>query len=239
MMTKHRTRHNEENNLTIDFSAVLAAAVHDMKSSLNMLQQSIEQLDRHITADNSEATQCLSTAHYESSRVNTGLVQILSLYRAEMENLPIQVDECFIEDLFDTISLTHERYIERQKMHLQTEVDEDLAHYLDSDLVLMMLNDIVANAVRYGVQKIRIGASKQDGWLVIKVEDDGKGYPERMLITNDVEMQDFNIREGRTGLGIFFAKLIACAHTRGDCKGSIHLANGGDLGGSVFTLKLP
>ena len=60
-----------------------------------------------------------------------------------------------------------------------------------------------------------------------------------MLKSNDTNMRDFNISTGRTGLGLFFARIIAEAHTNDDKKGSIHLANGGVLGGSVFTLKLP
>ncbi len=43
----------------IDFSTVLAAAVHDMKSSLNLLQQSIDGLNKTITADNHSAQQFL------------------------------------------------------------------------------------------------------------------------------------------------------------------------------------
>jgi len=40
-------------------------------------------------------------------------------------------------------------------------------------------------------------------------------------------------------LGLFFAKLIANAHSQGDKVGSIALSNGGSLGGSVFEVKIP
>ena len=52
-------------------------------------------------------------------------------------------------------------------------------------------------------------------------------------------MQHYNIEKGRTGLGLFFARLIANAHTKHNVTGKISLENGGKLGGSVFTLILP
>ena len=60
-----------------------------------------------------------------------------------------------------------------------------------------------------------------------------------MLEATTINIQDFDISQGRTGLGLFFARLIAEAHVQGNRKGSISLSNGGALGGSVFTLKLP
>ena len=75
--------------------------------------------------------------------------------------------------------------------------------------------------------------------LVFKVEDDGPGYPQSMLQANTINMQDCDIGKGRTGLGLFFARLIAQAHSKGETKGSISLENGGSLGGSVFCLTLP
>jgi len=40
-------------------------------------------------------------------------------------------------------------------------------------------------------------------------------------------------------MGLFFAKLIANAHSQGDKVGTIALSNGGSFGGSVFEVKIP
>jgi len=228
-----------DNGQTIDFSSVLAAAVHDMKGSLNLLIRSLEHLNTSIAPENHQAKDFLSIAHYESARLNTGLVQLLSLYRAEMENLPITVDECHIDDLLEDISLTHDSYLKLNNISLEVRQEDDLTCYIDNGLILLLLTDILVNAMKYGKSKLLLSAFKEDQWLLIRIEDDGPGYPESMLETNDLPMQDVNIMEGRTGLGLFFAKLIANAHSSGSRKGSINLANGGELGGSIFTLKLP
>ncbi|TRY32494.1 sensor histidine kinase [Aliiglaciecola sp. M165] len=229
----------KETKQDIDFSTVLASAVHDMKSSLNLLKQSIDGLNTCIDKNNPKANAFLSTAHYESSRLNTGLVQLLSLYRAELENLPINEDECFIEDLLDNVFIAHEHYLGHKNMTLEIEQSPDLVKYFDIELITLLLNDILVNAMRYGNSKLLISAYAEDDWLCIRIEDDGQGYPPSMLKSNDIDMQNVKISEGRTGLGLFFARMIAGAHRRGDKRGFIELANGGKLGGSVFTLKLP
>lgn len=223
----------------IDFSTVLASAVHDMKNSLCLLLQTIEDLNDEVSPDNQNALEHLASAHYEASRLNTGLVQLLSLYRAEIENLPLNVDECYLEDLIEELIFSNESYINHKQMELEVEQEDNLVWYLDGDLVNLLLNDVLINAMRYSKKKILLKTFELNGYLHFQVEDDGPGYPSSMLQATTISMQNFDISQGRTGLGLFFARLIAEAHTQGERKGSISLSNGGSLGGSVFTLKLP
>ena len=93
--------------------------------------------------------------------------------------------------------------------------------------------------MRYSNNNILLKVYSEDDYLVFQVEDDGPGYPKSMLEANNITMQNYDISQGRTGLGLFFARLIAQAHNNSERQGSISLANGGSLGGSVFTLRLP
>ncbi|MCV2885271.1 HAMP domain-containing histidine kinase [Aestuariibacter sp. AA17] len=223
----------------IDFSTVLAAAVHDMKNSLCLLSQTIEELSLKVEDSNSVAKNHLATAHYEASRLNTGLVQLLSLYRAEIESLPLNVDECYIEDLIDELLYNNESYAKHKGLTLTVEQSGNLVWYLDRDLVVLLINDVIINAMRYCKSTIQLKIFEENGYIVFQVEDDGKGYPSSMLKATTINIQDFDISHGRTGLGLFFARLIAGAHSTGNRKGEIVLSNGGTLGGSVFTLRLP
>jgi signal transduction histidine kinase len=151
----------------------------------------------------------------------------------------VNIDECYLEDLFDDLVAMNENYILHKNMQLDLDFDSELAWYLDRDLINILLNDILINAMRYGKKTIAVKAKRQDGFLTIQVEDDGPGYPESMLKINTENMQDFDLGAGRTGLGLFFARLIAEAHSEDGKVGTIHLENNGRLGGSVFTLSLP
>lgn len=225
---------------SIDFSSVLAAAVHDMKNSLFLLIQSIETLSDSLSPQNTEAREQVASVHYEASRLNTNLVQVLSLYRAELESLPITVDESFVKDLVEDVVGSNALYVSQKSIEITIDIEDDLSWYLDSELIYLLLNDVIINAMRYGTSKILVSASiGDDELMILKVEDDGSGYPEAMLSKSHEELCDFELSQGRTGLGLFFAKLIASAHSQGDRKGTISLSNGGSLGGSVFEVKIP
>jgi len=225
---------------TIDFSSVLAAAVHDMKNSLFLLIQSIESLSETLSAENVKAQEQAARVHYEASRLNTNLVQILSLYRAELESLPITVDESFIKDLVEDVVGSNTLYVKQKKIVITTSIDEDLSWYLDGELIYLLLNDVIINAMRYGTSKIHVSARVDtNANLVIMIEDDGHGYPQSMLDKSHEDLAGFELSQGRTGLGLFFAKLIARAHSQDNKEGTIALSNGGSLGGSVFEVKIP
>ena len=224
---------------TIDFSSVLAAAVHDMKNSLCLLIQSIESLAENLPPENSQANEKVASVHYEATRLNTNLVQILSLYRAEINQLPVTIDECFIDDLFEDVMSSVRIYMEQKNLLVTINVENDISWYLDRELIFMLINDVLINAMRYGTSQIILNAAVRDKALVITVEDDGPGYPSSMLEKSTADLAGFDLSQGRTGLGLFFARLIANAHVNNNHCGEISLNNGGTLGGSVFEVKLP
>ena len=223
----------------IDFTSVLAATVHDMKNSLCLLLQTIESLSNNIAEESTESADLLANMQYEATRLNTDLMQLLSLYRAEKDNLPVNLNLHYVQDVVDELVAANQSYISNKNIQLNIEQDEELSWYLDSDLIHLLLNDVLINAMRYGKERIQLKAFRENNWLFITIEDDGDGYPPQMLETNEMAMHEFNIEHGRTGLGLYFARMIAEAHSQPEQPASIKLTNGGAYGGSVFTLKLP
>ena len=225
-------------NRSIDFSTVLAASVHDMKNSLCLLLQSIETLSLKFD-QNQEEAQELALIHYEASRLNSNLLQMLALYRAQKDVLPINVEEWYLDDLIDELLTKNELYINNKQLAIQVDIETDLAWYLDNDLVSNLLNDIFVNAMRYCEKRIVINAKQVNECLEISISDDGSGYPEDMLVSSNSVPKDIDLTTSRTGLGIYFAELIASSHQQDDRVGHIQLENGGSLNGSVFRLVLP
>jgi K+-sensing histidine kinase KdpD len=224
---------------SIDFSAVLGSAVHDMKNSLCLIMQSIENLGNSLVETDLLSKKNLASVHYEASRLNTGLVQLLCLYRTRLNNLPLNIDEYDVRDLMEDLVDTNKNYLKHKNMILEVNQSANLIWYLDVDLIGILLNDVLINAMRYGQKKIQLSVYTKNEQLVFKVEDDGPGYPSSMLEAHNMSIQHFDISQGRTGLGLFFARLIAQAHTKENNKGEISLKNGGSLGGGVFVLTLP
>ncbi|GLR70297.1 sensor histidine kinase [Agaribacter marinus] len=223
----------------IEFTSVIAVAIHDMKNSLSLLMQSIEQMANNFPDDAVDALDNLNSVHYEANRMNTTLVQVLSLYKASVDALPINVDEVYVCDLIEELIDSNAVYVKQKDIQVLSDVDEDLSWYFDRDLVYMMVYDVIINAIRYGCSKVSLKAFMEDQRLTIQVEDDGPGYPSSMLEMSTIELTQQCISEGRTGLGLFFARLIAQTHKNQGKQGSITLANSDITGGSIFTLQLP
>lgn len=226
-------------NRSIDFSTVLASSVHDMKNSLCMLIQSIESLSAQMQQKDVEGAQELAQIHYEAARLNTNLLQMLALYRARKDALPVDIDEWYLDDVLEELVAKNTLYIENKSLEVTFDIEEDLAWLFDNDLIANLLNDIFVNAMRYCQKHILISAHEVDGELQIQISDDGEGYPESMLSSSNNGPADIDLNLSRTGLGIYFAQLIADAHERSGTRGSIKLENGGQFNGSVFTLTLP
>ena len=229
----------DSDDQNIDFASVMAVAVHDMKNSLSLLLQTIEDLSRSLPPGEQESQERIVDLHYEANRMNTTLVQILSLYRVELDALPLNIDECFLADLVYEIIESNKTYTKQKKITCTVELDSELSWYTDRDLLFLLMNDVLVNAIRYGASEIKISAMVEDGYLCITVEDDGPGYPQRMLDMSDATMESLCVSEGRTGLGLFFARMIAQTHKNKNRRGSIKLSNNSVTGGSIFKVLLP
>lgn len=227
---------NDDN--TLDFNSILATSAHDMKNSLFMLLQSIEELD---LADNftPKQHQAFADLHYQTSRINGSLMQLLALYRDQTGQLPIHIEENSISDMLQEVLDRNRLYVNSSHIKITLEVDPDLSAYFDQDLITYIIADVFVNALRHTDKKIILRAFSDDSYVTIQIEDDGKGYPDHMLAVNkDIELP-FNAARGRSGLGLLFAKKIAAAHKTKQLQGHILLENKEESGGSVFTLRLP
>tara|TARA_R110001583_G_scaffold112917_3_gene263086 strand:+ start:20320 stop:21006 length:687 start_codon:yes stop_codon:yes gene_type:complete len=222
----------------LDFSTILATSVHDMKNSLFMLLQSIEVLG---SADNLTDQQHKSFAdlHYQTSRVNSTLMQLLALYRSDKKELPIYIDEHCVVDVFTEVIDKNQTYLNCHDIEINVDVDDDLMGYFDIDLITYLIGDIFVNALRHAQKTIHLRAFSKDGLLNIQVEDDGEGYPEHMLAASQNNQTDFNANKGRSGLGLLFAKRIAAEHKNKQIQGHILCENKLQSKGGVFTLRLP
>ncbi|WP_372964115.1 sensor histidine kinase [Marinobacter sp.] len=222
---------------SIDFSMVLASSVHDMKNSLGMLLNTLDELrvENEGAFANSKK---FNQLQYEAERMHNDLVQLLGIYRLGEENLSAHIDEHFIPDFLTTHLARHIPLLEGLGIEFSVEAEE-INGFFDEDLLTGVLNNTINNAIRYTKSKIRLTGREQDGYLVIGVEDDGAGYPESMRhnVANTPSTLDF--KNGSTSLGLYFASSVAKLHTEGDRTGSISLHNGGYLNGGVFEIWLP
>jgi len=223
----------------IDFPAFLASMAHDMKNSLSMLLNTLDEVVSTCTPEKCPSHKYLSQMQYEATRVNFNLIQLLTLYKMDHDQFSINISHYPVSEIFEEIILQNKPLLDFKGIEIFTECPEDLTWFLDSSLISGVINNVLNNAYRYTRSRILIRGNENNGWLVLSIEDDGQGYPEEMLGTGIQKDSGVSFKTGSTGLGLYFASMVAKLHKNKDREGFISISNGGEYGGGCFTITLP
>lgn len=227
-----------DNHVELDFSLVLASSVHDMKNSLGMLLNSLEEVIEDSPPENEVQNKRFSILQYEASRINSELIQLLTIYRIQNQHLPFTLDENYISETFEDQVARNDVLFRTKDITLEMNCDPDLPWFYDNELIGNVIHNVLINAARYAKEKIRLSADVEDNWLVIHIEDDGNGFPPFMINAEPLS-EETEHNPNSTQLGLFFAAKIAHFHRQGNRRGRIELSNGGAFDGGVFSIYLP
>lgn len=228
-----------ENVPGLDFSMVIASTVHDMKNSLASLIHAHGQLQAQLP-QSLRKTPEQGVIDYEFAHLNGMLVQLLGLYKLGVNQLPLRPDYHELDDFLQAQLALHEEVLNSRGIAARYEVDAwALPGFFDRELLGSVVSNVVVNAVRYARRHILISAAQVGEQLVITVNDDGEGFTPHMIEQQSGCILGIDQSTGSTGLGLYFAAQIADQHQRQGVRGHIEIANGGELGGGLFSIFLP
>jgi len=229
-------------NVEMTFADILASTIHDTKNSLGLLYNTIEEIIIHCQGEECQDHRDFFPLQYELKRLNSGLIRLLTLYKSQKGQLCINIDYHSVSDFLEDTIIQNAPLLESKGIEINLDCPENLCWVFDSGLVTGVIDNVLNNAYRYSKDKISVTAAQEGGYLAILIEDDGRGYPENMLINDDPTAgcgRGVNFDTGSTGLGLYFATLVAGYHIHNGQKGFIKMTNGGRYGGGVFSLYLP
>jgi len=228
----------------------LASTVHDMKNSISVLSGTLENLLAAQAAagqdvDNPAYPQ-MSHMLYQSKRLNDNLIQLLALYK-QVGRPTYPFDPCpqQVGELVQQVASQEKILLASRGIALELAFPPDLIWTYDEDLVIGVLGNAINNAIRYTRDRIRLSAAEIDGYLEVRVEDNGDGFPPAMLAAGAAAMtwraneQGVDFMTNSSGLGLYFSGEVAKMHKHRQRSGSIALENGATLGGGCFILRLP
>jgi signal transduction histidine kinase len=221
--------------IAINFPAILASSVHDMKNSLGTLMALISQLEKMYPEARPPEFEQLQ---FEANRMNSSILQLLILYKIESSRFSLSIDAYPALDIIQDVMAQQTAMRSLTPIRLVSECPEDLICYCDNTLIGNVIGTIVNNAQRYCRSKILLSAAQEAHYVVLRVEDDGAGYPDGFVTEPGANMS-FDPGTGSTGLGLFFAATLAQMHTNGEHRGYIEIDNNSRLGGARFSLYLP
>ena len=225
----------------INFTDLMASTIHDMKNSLNVQVSALERIAAQCR-DRGDAPAFDNLGHviYQANRMNSNLIQLLSLYKLGNSIYPIDIAEHAIHEVVQEAILQNLTIMEFKGVTVSVDCATDCYWYVDRDLVEGVLVNALNNAYNYTHDKIRVAASICGGYLELRVEDNGAGYPPGMLIDGGVAAnKGVNFLSGSTGLGFYFSSKVAGMHKNADRQGTLTIENGGAFGGGCFVLRLP
>ena len=223
----------------LDFALLLASSAHDMKNSLSMLLNSLEEMIEEQPPTTDAQARRYAVLRGEAARINNDLVSLLGLYRIQHHRLSLRVDEVFVRDLLEDQAAQQSLLLSTRNIRIEIDCPPDLVWYFDPDLVSGVIANVVVNAARYTADLIGLSARLENGWLRIEVHDNGPGFPASMLGSEQEEGDSISFSSGSTRLGLHFAAQLAHLHERNGRHGYMELSNTGPGGGGVFALYLP
>ncbi|MET0251806.1 MAG: ATP-binding protein, partial [Novosphingobium sp.] len=204
---------------------MLGAIGHDLKTPLAALRVRIEWVE-----DDGERAKL--AAGIED--INRSLDDILSLARVGRPSDPLEPI-----DLAALVGSVAEEY---EDMGEPVELADGERLVLSARVTWLRraLRNLIDNGLRYG-ERARVAVTREGGFAVIRVEDDGPGIPDdqiaRMTEPFTRLESSRNSATGGAGLGLTLARAIAEQH-----GGELTLENrreGGRVAGLVATLRLP
>ena len=175
------------------FADILASLIHDMKNSLWLVINTLEA----ITAEPlpGAETDKVFTLQQEAKRLNTNLIELLTLYKIENERISPNIEELNVADFLEELVLENQATANAQRVNLTWECDHTLSGFFDEGLIRGVVNSLIGNGMRYTATNLLVSAAEQEGYLVIRVEDDGKGFDPKN--TDEISRFGLNSMENR------------------------------------------
>lgn len=218
-----------------------ADAAHELRTPLAATSATVESALLMSQMDEEETRDILRTIHRQNQRLITLVVDLLLLARLDRQNLPVQLEECCLNDIVSDLVEEFEAMAVAAGVILQSriKVNKPVNIVADSDQLYRLVSNLIVNAIQYTPKggKVTVCLGSSEHHVVIQVHDTGIGIPEKELPQIYDRFYRVNSDRSRStggsGLGLAIAHAIVQAH-----RGSIQVQS--ELGrGSVFTVQLP
>ena len=217
----------------------VAEVSHELKTPLTTIGTYTETLLDGYLDDKEMATSLLKTVHSETDKMTALVKNLLTLSRYDAQKEEFQKELFSLDELLREVVKTFKVEAEKKGLKLIYNLTTQSPTILgDKFQIERAVKNIVSNAMKYtdaGAVKIFCGYLYNEAY--IKVEDTGKGIPEKDLphiFERFYRVDKARSREmGGTGLGLAITKEIIESH-----GGSVSAES--EIGSFTrFTIKLP
>jgi len=219
LYASEKTNHEHEQELNNERLRFFTNITHELRTPLTLILGPLEDLLRSNSLSTKEQHK-ISIIHQSALRLFNLINQILEFRKTETQNKKLCVSRGNIVTTVYEVGLKYKELNQKQQVNILIRVEqEDLSIYYDKEIVTIILDNLISNAVKYTEKgEITIDASQKqiDGvnYVEMKVSDTGYGISADALphIFDRYYQEKGEHQASGTGIGLALVKSLVALH---------------------------
>jgi len=215
----------------------VANVSHELKTPISVIQSIAETL--FLEEDDPFKRKFLNRILKRTAEMEALVEDLLILAALEAQEGKVLLEKVNLREIAEEVIQNLASFAAERGIEVKNEIPEGFTCFCDAHKVGILLRNLIENAIKYNKEggKVFVRARKENGSVLLEVEDTGIGIPQKylpLIFERFYRVDKSRSREVRgTGLGLSIVKHIALAH-----GGSVSVKS--KVGkGSTFTVKLP
>jgi signal transduction histidine kinase len=192
--------------------------VHDLRNPLTAISASLDFVTRLNTDGQRETrTRMVSNAQAASQRMMGMIEDMLTVSKIEAGQLSLQRQHAVLDEILSSAILLFAAQAIAEQKTITLTCPPALVVVVEQTLIRRVVENLIANALKYTDNKIEVIATDSPDRVTITVRDDGEGVPDehkQRIFKKFVQLsreESYSARKG-AGLGLAFCSLVVREH---------------------------
>ncbi len=196
-----------------DHNTFIFAVSHDLLAPVANIEGLISTFNTIIGPGNEKIKEMADLMNVCIKRLKDTIVDLSDLRKIEKEYTEERPGSIYINELLNEIKLSIKETLVKSKTKITTNFSVNEVYYSKKNLRSILLN-LITNAIKYKSPErdpeIKISTKKEDSFIILSVEDNGKGISkeDQEKIFNMYKRVDIESEIEGTGIGLFLIKKI-------------------------------
>lgn len=223
------------NRLSQQQSNFILSITHELKSPIAAVKLNLQTLSRRKLEESIQQT-LIERSVIEADRLDDLCNNLLLASKMEDRHFQPGSERMNLTNLVNEVVAIMDS---RKKEHFVATLEDDCFTYGDNLLWRLAINNLLENAVKYGIsdKPIEVVLTRQEDQLLLSIKDQGQGIPDEeksKIFKKFYRIGNENSRRTKgTGLGLYLtAKIIS------QFKGSISVRDN-EPSGTIFEIAVP